>query len=105
MKNRSRLDRLLRGIDQLEPEVDVVTEAMAEFRRIGRLPRDAKTAWAVTQWAETGEPPGRDGDSLLERLCLHVQVQKPSPPPRDVVMQGLYEEAVFGEPWSNCWRG
>lgn len=97
MKHRDRLDRLARGVEDLEPDHDVVTEAMAEFRRIGRLPRDTKTARAVTKWAETGEPPGQDAGSLLERLCVFVGEPKPPPPPQDVVMQGLYEDAVFGD--------
>jgi len=88
---------MVRGVEDLEPDNDAVCEAMAEFQESGRLPRDTKTARAVTKWAETGEPPSSDGGSLLERLCIIVGQPKPPPPPRDVVMQGLYEDAVFGD--------
>lgn len=98
MNRRTRLERLEQDFRSVRPSANAVRAAMDRFRKTGELPEDVRLARAVTQWAETGinaceyDGDNKDQQAALIRAYINLGLH---PGNSDVVMEGLYTDAVY----------
>lgn len=95
MNRRLRLERVEQGVRTLRPTANAVRAAMERFRKTGELPEDSRLARAVTQWAETGVNAYEHEDDDMSQAALIRAYLNKAPLQNDVVMEGLYEDAVY----------